>query len=98
MLRKRHYVYRLVGEYTAAPRKDTDLLAELRQGRNPDRFMNVSGYELVSTGNFIRPLLDSLNPGEKREFEHIVVLPRSAEYDVIQAWAQVTIMRMDRAK
>lgn len=82
-----YYVSRVVGEYTATPRKDTDLLAELDQGRSTlDRFMNVSEYELVSTGNFIRPLLDSLNPGEKREFEHVVVLPRSAEYDVIQAW------------
>lgn len=95
------YVYNLRGKYEATPKTDEELVDESVAGYPLDRFRRPGEFEVIRGGGFLlaaRERVDQLSPGEEREYEQVIVVPKGPEYDVIRTWAQVTVLRVDAAK
>ncbi|MFD6169638.1 Yip1 family protein [Streptomyces coeruleorubidus] len=93
----KYLVYGRSAEYSNEDEGLRDWKKALEGGYDAELHVTESGSKTISAGQFTGPGY-WLHPGEGHVKEKVIQIPRSVEYDLLEATLAVVAMRMDRGK
>ncbi|MFD9335637.1 hypothetical protein ACFWBF_14700 [Streptomyces sp. NPDC060028] len=97
ILASAHSTYGRTATFTAGDTQLKDWKEDLEWDEDTELHVGSTGFTVLHTGSIVAPG-SWLDQGDVITEERIVELPKNAPYDVIQATAELQIMRKDRGK
>ncbi|MEV5428534.1 hypothetical protein [Streptomyces sp. NPDC052701] len=86
-----------LAEYSASDRELKEWREAMEEGRDAELHVAQVSHRTISTGQFTGPGY-WLHPGEEHTKEKIIQIPKSVEYDLLEAELDIVVMRMDRGR